>query len=194
MPATVVSLRHHTDMRATSRAHSILSPVAVCPRRRLAPLSHALSRACRNAQRRTMASITPGQAAELTGKHRSTIIRAIEKGSLSAARDEGGHYLIDPAELERAYGSLRIPGARDVAERHDAPDLHVAALTREVELLRDMLAEVRATSDRDRRTWEDERTFLRGLVDRRDEQLKLLTDQRQPPPRPGFWQRLMRRA
>jgi excisionase family DNA binding protein len=65
-----------------------------------------------------MARITPGQAAELTGKHRSTIIRAIEKGSLSVARDESGHYLIDPAELERAFGTLRVPGARDDAERY----------------------------------------------------------------------------
>jgi excisionase family DNA binding protein len=141
-----------------------------------------------------MAHVTPGQAAELTGKHRSTIIRAIEKGSLSAARDEGGHYLIDPAELERAFGTLRVPDARDDAERHPATDLHVAALTREVELLRDMLAEVRATNERDRRAWEDERTFMRSLVERRDEQVKLLTDQREQAPRAGFWQRLLRRA
>ena len=48
-------------------------------------------------------------AAEVTGKDRSTILRAIAHGRLSAAKNEHGQYLIDPAELERVYGSLRIP-------------------------------------------------------------------------------------
>src|SRR4051795_2472864 len=111
-----------------------------------------------------MALITPGQAAELTGKHRSTIIRAIESGRLSATRDELGHHLIDPAELERAYGSLRNPDERDAsrddAEEHDATPASVAALSREVELLREMLEHERSYYERDRRSWEEERTFM----------------------------------
>jgi excisionase family DNA binding protein len=147
-----------------------------------------------------MALLSPGQAAELTGKHRSTIIRAIDKGHLSATRDGFGHHLIDPAELERVYGSLRNPTerdpSRDDAEEHDATPVRVAALEREVELLREMLAEVRSSSERDRHSFDEERTFLRGMLERQTEQVKLLTDERQQRDRhsPPLWSRLWRRA
>src|SRR5215217_492934 len=125
-----------------------------------------------------MTLINVRTAAQLTGKDRSTIIRAIEEGRLSATRDARRRYLIDPAELERAYGSLRT-----LDERSDEPAdemrhstsvevMRTAALGREVELLREML-------ERERRTWDEERTFLRGLVDKQAEQMRMLTDQRE---------------
>ena len=148
-----------------------------------------------------MAFLTASQAADLTGKNRSTIIRAIEKGHLSATKDSFGHYLLDPAELERVYGTLQRVDARDDAKRQDAMAPNGAVLVREVELLREMLEQERRTNERDRaahgeerRTWEEERAFLRAIVERRDEQLKLLTDQRDAEPRPSFWQRLLKRA
>jgi hypothetical protein len=137
-----------------------------------------------------MALVTASQAAALTGKNRSTVIRAIEKGHVSATRDEFGHYLIDPAELERVYGALRNPDAvnddaRDDADQRDASERDGAASMREIELLREMLTEARAVHERtrsdherERRTWEEERAFLRGMLERNSEQIKLLTDQR----------------
>ena len=56
-----------------------------------------------------------------------------------------------------------------------------ATLEREVELLREM-----------QRQWEEERTFLRSMLERATEQVKVLTDQRHA--RPGFWQRMLRGA
>jgi excisionase family DNA binding protein len=138
-----------------------------------------------------MPLLTPVQASELTGRHRSTINRAIEKGHLSATRDEFGHYLIDPAELERVYGTLRNPDtrdqSRDVAEERDATTAEVAAPARDVEvLLREMLQRERDERERervgyerDRRAWDDERSRLWGLIERHTEQMKLLTDQRE---------------
>src|SRR3954451_11852087 len=121
-------------------------------------------------------------AAKLTGKDRSTILHAIEAGRLSATKDERGHYLIDPAELERVYGSLRPPDERSEASSHDAYEAQVAALTREVELLRETLAHERRTwsetLEHERNAWDGERTFLRGMVSEQSEQIKLLTDQR----------------
>jgi excisionase family DNA binding protein len=137
-----------------------------------------------------MALVTVSQAAALTGKNRSTVIRAIEKGHVSATRDEFGHYLIDPAELERVYGALRNPDAadddaRDDADQRDASERDGAASMREIELLREMLTEARAVHERtrsdherERRTWEEERAFLRSMLERNSEQIKLLTDQR----------------
>jgi hypothetical protein len=47
---------------------------------------------------------TVAEAAEAIGKSKAAIFRAIRKGSLSATRDESsGMFLIDPAELHRAY-------------------------------------------------------------------------------------------
>ena len=149
-----------------------------------------------------MAQVTVSQAAQLTGKNRSTIIRAIEKGHLSASRHEFGQYLLDPAELERVYGTLRSPDARDGSERDDASpsdDVH----QRELELLREMLeqerqahARTRTDHDRERHTWDEERTFLRGMLERQTDQVKLLTDERQQKERhsPTLLSRLFRRA
>jgi hypothetical protein len=134
-------------------------------------------------------------AARLTGRDRSTITRAIESGRLSAGRDERGRYQIDPAELERAFGSLRSPDARtdalheDLALTHDAIPRNACA--REVELLREMLERERSERERERSAWEEERIFLRSLVERQSDQLKLLTDQREKEqeeaPRRRWW-------
>ena len=43
------------------------------------------------------------QAAEKTGKHVTTIIRAIKSGKLSADKNEDGSYSIDTSELFRVY-------------------------------------------------------------------------------------------
>jgi hypothetical protein len=132
-----------------------------------------------------MAQVTVSQAAQLIGKNRSTIIRAIEKGHLSASRHEFGQYLIDPAELERVYGTLRTPDARNGSEHHDA-SVSDDAHQRELELLREMLeqersahARTRADHDRERRSFDEERTFLRGMLEKQTEQVRLLTDQRE---------------
>ena len=60
-------------------------------------------------------------AAELAGKDRSTIVRAIEEGRLSAAKDARGRYQIDPAELERVYGTLRLPDERSDVGTDEVP-------------------------------------------------------------------------
>src|SRR5215218_1016511 len=129
-----------------------------------------------------MALIGAREAAQLTGKDRSTILRAIEGGRLSATRDDQGHYLIDPAELERVYGTLRTPAGGADADAEAMPQLayaeaaRAAALAREVELLREMMQQ----HERDRHTWEEERTFLRGMLEKQTEQVRLLTDRREP--------------
>lgn len=63
--------------------------------------------------------ITPNEAAKSVGKSKTTILRHIDKGKLSAARDDNGNWKIDPSELARVYG-----GGTGGAERvpaHGAP-------------------------------------------------------------------------
>src|SRR3954451_10464872 len=125
-----------------------------------------------------MPLVTIRTAADLTGKHRTTLNRAISTGKLSATKSEVGHYLIDPAELERVYGALRNATSHPDNEPQDAqPDDD--AHTREIALLREMLERERTSYDRERQQWNEERTFLRSLVDRHTDQIKLLTDQRE---------------
>src|SRR4051794_34847669 len=88
-----------------------------------------------------MPLVNARSAAQLAGRDRSTILRAIESGKLSATRDENGHYLIDPAELERVYGTLRSPASADAEAAAEAMPQHayaveLAAQAKEIEFLR----------------------------------------------------------
>jgi hypothetical protein len=130
------------------------------------------------------------QAAEATGKTKTTILRAIQAGKLSGARHEvSKSWLIEPAELHRLYPQRSAAGARtDAAHNGAAPDKTV-----EIELLREMLAERdRRVADKDTvidelrhqlaAADEERRTTLRQLT-------AILTDQRAqtiitPPPEP----------
>src|SRR4051794_38857893 len=94
----------------------------------------------------TMAHVNARTAAKLVSRDRSTILRALESGRLSASKDERGQWLIDPAELERVYGQLHLPDAPEAASDHDAYTMQAAALTREVELLRETLDHERRTA------------------------------------------------
>ena len=47
------------------------------------------------------------EAATATGTAKSTILRAVKSGRISATRTENGGYEIDPSELARVYGPLR---------------------------------------------------------------------------------------
>lgn len=47
--------------------------------------------------------ISAKEAGELVGMSKQGIIRAIHKGTLSATRNSKGEFVIDPAELGRAY-------------------------------------------------------------------------------------------
>ena len=140
-----------------------------------------------------MTHLSVREAATLASKDRSTILRAIDHGRLSATRDEHSHFRIDPAELERVFGQLQSPAVRTASEDDAMPQpapaetARTATLAREVELLREMLS----MHEREREGWEEERTFLRSMLERATDQVKVLTDQRQPGP--GFWQRLLRR-
>ena len=142
-----------------------------------------------------MVALTTQQAAELAGKNRTTIWRACKAGKLSAAKSGDGDYLIDPAELERVYGTLRAvqpDGAlQEGAAQPDATANETSALRKEVELLRERVRDLEADKD-DLRA---ERDRLLGVLERQTEQVRLLTDERQQKERhsPTLWARLFHR-
>jgi hypothetical protein len=123
-------------------------------------------------------ALTTQQAAELTGRNRTTIWRACKTGRLSATKNDIGEYLIDPAELERAYGRLHVPQLRNEmrpdARQPDATSNETTVLQREVDLLREQVRELVA----DKADLRSERDRLLNVLERNAEQLKLLTDER----------------
>lgn len=134
-------------------------------------------------------------AARLTGRHRSTLTRAIKRGRLSATCDDAGRFLIDPAELERVFGRLAQATGRGPVQT-DAPhrDAHVHAsiedarsLAREVALLREQLDRERAERAREQQGFDDERRFLRGLIESHTEQIRLLSQPTLEPARRRWW-------
>ena len=50
--------------------------------------------------------LTLTEATEQTGKSKSTLVRAIKSGKLSAQRNEHGDYRVEPSELFRVYKSV----------------------------------------------------------------------------------------
>ena len=98
---------------------------------------------------------------------------------------QSGCCLSLPGRAAHAGGDLLAPDGGDVASD--------GAHHRELELLRAMLEQernahtrTRADHDRERRSFEEERTFLRGMLEKHVEQVRLLTDQREQKSRSPF--------
>lgn len=122
------------------------------------------------------------KAADITGKGKSTIHRAIKSGRLSATRKEDGSYTIDAAELSRVFPLERLePASRDNPEPHQEPRRDTE------EVLRVKVAMLEEQLSRERDTVED----LRKRLDRADDRLLAITQQAQPSAAPrGFLARL----
>ena len=102
------------------------------------------------------------EAATATGTAKSTILRAVKSGRISATRTETGGYEIDPSELARVYGPLRTHHAEHRSAGQDATPPasgatdNVAALLERVRALESLLSverERRADLERDRDRW-----------------------------------------
>ena len=121
------------------------------------------------------------EAAREAGKSKSTILRAIQSGRLSAARTDDGGWSIDPSELFRVYPRN---GAGNDPVGQDAPvagpgatvvvDAQVAVLRELIERLDAQVVDLR-----------DDRDHWRTQAENAN---RLLTDQRVRIP---WWKRLV---
>ena len=110
-------------------------------------------------------SYTLGTAAKATGKSKTTIQRAIAKGTISAHKEKNGRYSIDPSELHRVFpmvstDTVAQPSQVDTSRPPDETPLQVKveALEAMLEREREALSEMR--SDRD--AWKQQATALLG--------------------------------
>lgn len=113
-----------------------------------------------------MKSIALSDAAKLVGKSRSTLYRWAKSGKLSTTIAPQGERLVDPAELERVFGPLRV-----ICESQNRDSVNEGRTHVETALLRDQIGLLRDQL----RTCQEEKAQLLTILDR---QTLLLTDQR----------------
>lgn len=134
--------------------------------------------------------LSPNDAAQRVGRSKSTILRDIRKGKLSAARDDQGNYQIDRSELARVYGGDAADADHD--PRHDAPrpapdDAADAAMTRpDLAVFQVSLEAAQALAEEREKTIADLRDRLdqseRERIEAQSKLTAVLTDQRPPAP------------
>lgn len=127
-------------------------------------------------------------AAKAVGRDRTTLMRAIRSGKLSAMRADAGAWLIDAAELHRVYPPLEhaqadAPGDAQV-RTPDKRDIEIAELRVRVEAAQEV-ARVQAEALADLRRRLDIAT---GQLGETLAQVRQLTDQR---PTRRWWSRLL---
>lgn len=113
---------------------------------------------------------TLGKASKATGKSKTTIQRAIAKGSISASKDDKGRYTIDASELHRIFPKVSHDTVAQASQvdTSRSPDetllqVKVEALETMLKREREALSEMR--SDRD--AWKQQATALLGAPERR---------------------------
>jgi hypothetical protein len=96
-------------------------------------------------------AFTLGTASQATGCAKSTILRAIKAGRISATRDDLGQWQIDPSELFRVFPALALPGATaqtSPIERDATTDVLVAELRQVITDLRRGQEDLRQERDK----------------------------------------------
>ena len=122
---------------------------------------------------------TVAEAAEAIGKSKAAVFRAIRKGKLSATRDDSSRvFLIDPAELHRAFPSGPTVSA-DTLPDTDSDVSRFAELHGRLADAHDQIADLRRRLDQ---ADIDRRQALDRLASAQERIAALLTDQRAPPP------------
>lgn len=105
---------------------------------------------------------TLGTAAKATGKAKSTILRAIKSGTISASRSHDGSYEIEPSELHRVFPpNSAQPELSNDEQPHDE---HIATLRLRLEILE-------TERQREREQMQATIDDLRGRLDRSEERI-----------------------
>jgi hypothetical protein len=128
------------------------------------------------------------QAAKAVGKDRTTILRAIKSGKLSAGRDElTGAWLIEPAELHRLYPPdmpHTVHATGNAMARHEPEPGEFRELQARLEAAEARLVDKDAVIAEQRSTLDDLRRRLDIEAEERRRLTMLLADQRTAAPAP----------
>ena len=130
--------------------------------------------------------LSASEAAKRTGKSVPTITRAIKSGKISAERTSSGSYLIDPAELFRAFPALTRPNDETPPtlgrETPYVTPAEARSLQEKVSSLEASLAETKAERDE----WRDQAKRLAMALSAPER-----VEQKTPEQPKGFWKRIL---
>jgi hypothetical protein len=139
-----------------------------------------------------MASFTLGTAAQATGTAKSTILRAIRAGRISATRDDLGQWVIDPTELNRCFPLLAIPGTEPAIPPEVSPTQpaieHDAMADVLVAELRAIISDLRRDRDHWREAHERGQAALAEMLAQAQRQLARPVEQDAPEAAPSVEQ------
>ena len=148
-----------------------------------------------------MTKLSANRAAKEAGIAKKTLLEAIASGRLSAAKNDRGHWEIEPAELFRAYpktGFSEPEKPQPTLQGNHEKTSGNGALEIEVKMLREQIDVLTLERDRERGQLVDQIEDLRARLDgaeaERGRLNALLTDQREKaeiPAKPSFWARLV---
>jgi hypothetical protein len=125
--------------------------------------------------------LTLGEAAKASKVTKSAISKAIKNGRISAAKDELGHYQIDPAELFRVYPVDTGNGSQAVDGEQQETSKETSLLQATVEHLRELLRQIEGERD-DLRRRLDQEADERRAVAAENRRLTLMLTHQQPHP------------
>lgn len=144
----------------------------------------------------TATALSLKQASEQVAKDRTTLLRAIRGGDLSATKDDAGQWWIEPAELFRRYPRAQAHSVQNLVHAQvrtgEGTPPHTPDISRELALKEEQLAALQEERQRERRQLEDTISDLRRRLDSSEEERRmkdqqltaLLTDQRPKEPDP----------
>jgi hypothetical protein len=118
-----------------------------------------------NTPRGNVMSYSQNNAAAACGIYKSTVLRSIKAGRLTATKDALGQWRIEPAELHRVYPPAQSNDADANPTRHDAATgLRAALAEQRMEDLKAMLDDVRVQRDKWQQQAERSRSLMHGRV------------------------------
>lgn len=119
-----------------------------------------------------MPPLTLNQAAKEAKKSKAAILEALKSGRLSGAKDELGHWKIEPAELFRCYPQNQSVTS---SENRDLPLSQNHPTTDETTLLRQQITLLGQERDRERHQLQSTIEDLRKRLDNESEERRKLT-------------------
>ncbi len=125
---------------------------------------------------------TLNEAAQATGKRKTTIHRALKSGKISAVKRDNGAYAIEPAELHRVFPPVPAERNEERSKQNDVEHLH-----NDQGMLRIQLETIERERERERQQLQETISDLREDRDRWRQQATALLEDKRPR---GFWKKL----
>lgn len=146
-----------------------------------------------------MEKLSLNKAAKEASVAKSTLLKALNSGRMSAEKNDKGHWQIDPSELFRVFPKT---GSTEQEEPNPTPPENLkkttenGALEIEVKMLREQIARMDTERERERAQFTDQVEALKEQAERQSadhrQALAALTDQRErEQPKRGLWARLV---